>query len=126
MALDAISTPTITEDTNIPFRGKTVWCVNGQDTDIQTAIEIKAAPGAGKSLYLTEIILGSDDADAHPHLQDEDGNVLFGPLLSATGGMHLVGVLKHPIKLVTNKALQIKAAAAGNVFVFVQGATAED
>jgi hypothetical protein len=126
MALDAISTPTIVEDTNIPFRGRTVWCLNGYDTDASTAIEIKAAPGAGKSLYITEIIIGSDDADAHPHLQDEDDNVLFGPLLSTTGGMHLVAVLKHPIKVVSNKALELKAAAAGNVFIFLQGATAED
>lgn len=126
MALDAISTPTLVDDNAVPFRGRIIWCVNGYDTDSSTAKEIKAAPGAGKSLYITEIILGSDDADAHPHLQDEDANVLFGPLLSATGGMHLVGVLKHPIKMVSNKALQIKAAAAGNIFFFVQGATAED
>jgi hypothetical protein len=126
MPLDAISTPTIVDDANIPFRGRTAWCLNGNDTDASTAIEVKAAPGSGKSLYITEIIIGSDDVDAHPHLQDEDGNVLFGPLLSTTGGMHLVAVLKHPIKMVSNKALQLKAAAAGNVFVFVQGATAED
>jgi hypothetical protein len=124
MALDAISTPTIVEA--IPFSGRTLWSVNGYDTDASTAIEIKATPGAGKSLYITEIILGSDDADAHPHLQDEDDNVIFGPLLSSTGGMHLVAVLRHPIKLVSNKALEIKAAAAGNVYVFIQGATAED
>lgn len=124
MALDAVSTPTIVEE--IPFRGRTYWAVNGIDTDASTAIEIKATPGAGKSLYLTEIVLGSDDGDAHPQLQDSDGTVLFGPLLSTTGGMHLVAVLKHPIKLTANKALQIKAAAAGNVFIFVEGATAED
>ena len=125
MALDAISTPKIIDDARIPFKGQNIWCINGYDTDASTAIEIKAAPGAGKALFLTEIIIGSDDADAHPHIQDEDDNVLFGPLLSSTGGMHLVGVLKHPIQLVENKALEIKAAAAGNVFVFIQGATAQ-
>ena len=124
MALDAISTPTTVEE--IPFKGRNFWTINGNEADASTAIEIKAAPGAGKSHYLTEIVLGSDDADAHPHLQDEDGNVLFGPLLSTTGGMHLVAVLKHPLKMVSNKALQIKGAADGNIFVFVQGATAED
>lgn len=123
MALDAVSTPTIVDE--IPHRGRTFWSVNGNDTDASTAIEIKAAPGAGKALYITEIVLGSDDADAHPHLQDEDDTVLFGPLLSTTGGMHLVAVLRHPIKLTSNKALEIKAAAAGNVFVFIEGATAE-
>lgn len=124
MALDSISTPEIVT-LELPHKGLNLWCVNGQDTDASTAIEIKAAPGVGKTLFLTEIIIGSDDADAHPQLQDEDGNVLFGPLLSTTGGMHLVAVLKHPIKMVANKALEIKAAAAGNVFIFVQGATCE-
>jgi hypothetical protein len=126
MALDAISTPTTVNGENIPFRGKTLWSINGQDTDASAAIEIKAAPGAGKSLYITEIVLGSDDGDAHPQLQDSDGTVLFGPLLSTTGGMHLVAVLKHPLKVATNKGIALKAAAAGNVFVFLQGATAED
>jgi hypothetical protein len=124
MALDAISTPTIVDE--IPFKGRVFWSINGYDTDASTAIEIKAAPGAGKSLYLTEIVIGSDDADAHPQLQDEDATVIFGPLLSSTGGMHLVAVLRHPIKLTANKALALKAAAAGNVFVFVEGATADD
>jgi hypothetical protein len=124
MALDAISTPEIVDE--IPFAGRTYWCVNGIDTDASTAIEIKAAPGTGKSLYLTEIVIGSDDADAHPMIQDEDANVLFGPLQSTTGGIHLVAVLRHPVKLVSNKALQIKAEAAGNVFIFIEGATADD
>jgi hypothetical protein len=124
MAEVANSTPTIVDE--IPFRGRTYWSVNYADTDASTAIEIKATPGAGKSLYVTEIVIGSDDADAHPHLQDEDGTVIFGPLQSTTGGIHLVAVLRHPIKLTANKALELKAAAAGNVFIFVEGATAED
>jgi hypothetical protein len=124
MAEVANSTPTIVDE--VPFRGRTLWTVNYADTDASTAIEIKAAPGAGKSLYLTEIVIGSDSATAHPHLQDEDDTVIFGPLLSTVGGQALVAVLKHPIKMTTNKALEIKAAAAGNVSVFVEGVTAED
>lgn len=124
MAEVANATPVIVNE--IPFSGRNFWSVDYADTDASTAIEIKAAPGAGKSLYITEIVIGSDDADAHPHLQDEDDTVLFGPLMSTTGGIHLVAVLKHPMKLTSNKALEIKAAAAGNVFVYVQGATADD
>jgi hypothetical protein len=123
MALDAISTPTIVDE--VPFRGRTFWSVNGYEADATTAIEIKAAPGTGKALYITEIMFGSDDADAHPHLQDEDDNIIFGPLLSSVGGAHLPAVLRHPIKLATNKALELKAAAAGNIFIFIEGATAE-
>jgi len=124
MALDSVSTPTIVDE--IPFKSRTYWSVNGQDTDASTAIDIVAAPGAGKSLYITDIVLGSDDADAHPQLQDGDATVLFGPLLSAVEGLHLTVSLRKPIKVATNKSIAAKAAAAGNVFIFISGATADD
>ena len=123
MALDAISTPTLVEE--IPFNGRVRFAINGNDSDAGTAIEIKAAPGAGLALYITSVILGSDDADAHPHLQDEDDNVLFGPLFSTIEGPILHKKFSKPIKLASNKALELKAAAAGNVFVWVEGAIAE-
>jgi hypothetical protein len=122
MALDAIATPTLVEE--IPFNGKTLFCITGYDTDASTAIEIKAAPGAGKAIYITSVIIGSDDADAHPHLQDEDDNVLIGPLMSAVEGPVLEHTFSFPLKLVSNKALEIKAAAGGNVFIHVEGAIA--
>ena len=124
MPLDAISTPTIVEE--IPFSQKTIWAINGYEGDAQTAIEIKAAPGAGLSLYITAIVITSNDADAYPWLQDEDDNILFGrifPVLTS-GGFSLVKEFSKPIKLVTNKALEIKSAAAGNVSIWVEGATA--
>ena len=108
----------------IPFSGKVLWCITGYDTDASTAIEIKAAPGVGKALYITSIILGSDDADAHPHLQDEDDNVLIGPLMSTVEGPILSHTFSKPLKLVNNKALELKAAAAGNVSVHIEGAIA--
>jgi len=123
MALDAIATPTLVDE--IPAFQRTWWCITGYDTDASTAIEIKAAPGTGKAIYLTSIILGSDDADAHPHLQDEDDNVLIGPLMSTVEGPMLQHTFSKPLKLVSNKALELKAAAAGNVFVHVEGAIAE-
>ena len=122
MALDAIATPTLVEE--IPFSGKVLWCITGYDADASTAIEIKAAPGVGKALYITSIILGSDDADAHPHLQDEDDNVLIGPLMSTVEGPILSHTFSKPLKLVNNKALELKAAAAGNVSVHIEGAIA--
>lgn len=120
MALDAIATPTLVEE--IPHMGKTLFCITGYDTDASTAIEIKAAPGVGKAIYITHIILQSDDADAHPHLQDEDDNVLIGPLMSTVEGFGFDHEFKKPLKMVDNKALELKAAAAGNVFVHVEGA----
>jgi hypothetical protein len=119
MALDHISTPTLVED--IPPMGKILFCINGDEADASTAIEIKATPGAGKAIYITYAILQSDDADAHPHLQDEDGNILFGPLMSTVEGASITKEYTKIKKLVNNKALQLKAAAAGNVFVYVEG-----
>ncbi|MBN2591638.1 MAG: hypothetical protein JXA96_17360 [Sedimentisphaerales bacterium] len=125
MALDAVSTPTIVE--SVPFRGQTTAGVNGYDTDASTAIDFISAPGSGKSLYLQKIILQSDDADAHPQIQDGDGTVLFGPLMSAVEGPSLTLDLgEGAIKVTSNKAVALKAAAAGNVFVFVKYKTAED
>lgn len=122
MALDSIGTPTVVEE--IPHSGRTFWVVTGIDSDVSTAIEIKAAPGAGKSLYLTSVTIVSDDADAHPHLQDEDGNILYGPIPTTNNGFSTSQIFVNPIKLVTNKALEIKAVAAGNVSIFVEGAIA--
>lgn len=123
MALDAISTPALVE--GIPVDA-VKGAINGYDTDASTAIEILAAPGAGKAIYLLDVILSSDDADAHPHLQDEDANVLFGPLFSTVEGGNLPKEFENPIKMVTNKALELKAAAAGNVFVWVRYAIGRD
>lgn len=125
MALDAISTPTIVDE--IPFKGKAPWAINGNEADASTAIEIKAAPGAGKSLYITAVLITCDDDDADPVLQDEDDNLLFGPFYAKAAGPIVVSKeFKRPIKLVSNKALELKAAAAGSISVWVEGATAED
>lgn len=122
MAADAIATPTIVEE--VPSFGKSLWCITGYDTDFSTAIEVKAAPGVGKALYITSVLITCDDADAHPHVQDEDDNVLIGPLFSTVEGAILDHKFDKPLKLVDNKALEIKAAAAGNVSFHIEGATA--
>ena len=101
--------------------------VNGYSTDVSTAAEVKAAPGAGKSLYITAVVITCNDADSFPWLQDGDAVVVFGRFFTtATDSLGLVKEFKKPIKLTANKALQLKAAAAGNVSIWVEGATAED
>jgi len=123
MALDAISTPTIVDE--IPFRERTLWAINGNEADASTAIEIKAAPGAGKALYITSVLITCDDDDADPVLQDEDDNLLFGPFYAKVAGPIVVAKeFSKPIRLVANKALELKAAAAGTISVWVEGATA--
>ncbi len=122
MALDASATPTRTEGA---FSGKSYWAITGVDADASTAIDIVAAPGAGKSLYITGVIITSDDDDAHPQLQDGDATLLFGPFCSnANGILQITWKFCQPIKVTANKSLAVKAAAAGNVSVYVEGYTA--
>jgi hypothetical protein len=122
MALTAISTPTIVDE--VPHMGKVLWTVNGYDTDASTAIEIKAAPGVGKALYMIGVIITSDGANTHPQLQDEDGNILLGRFFTTAEGNVISKNFKYPIKLVSNKALQLKSAASGTVSIYIEGATA--
>jgi hypothetical protein len=122
MALTASGTPTIISQT-----GRNAWAVTGYDTNASTAIAIKAAPGAGYSLYITGAILTSDDDDANPQLEDSDATLLFGPFMSnANGVLQVQWKFESPLKVTTNKGISLKAAAAGNVSVYVEGFTAQD
>ncbi|KKN75805.1 hypothetical protein LCGC14_0376810 [marine sediment metagenome] len=126
MALTASSTPTMVPQ--IPSLGRVDWVVNGYSTDASSADEVKAAPGVGKALFIKEVIITCNDVDSYPWLQDEDDNVLFGrffTLLTSGSGFVLAWKFTRPIQLVTNKALEIKAAAGGNVSIWIEGATAE-
>jgi hypothetical protein len=122
MALDTVATPTIVADN--PFNEKVYWAVTGLDADASTAIDIVAAPGVGKSLYITGVLITSIDADAFPRLQDGDATLLFGPFYSATTCPVIPWKFEHPLKVTANKSIALKAAAAGNVSVYVEGFTA--
>ena len=128
MALDAIATPTIL--TGSRAKGGEPFVITVHDTDASTEIEIKAAPGAGFSILIDAVILTTNDADANPQLQDEDDNVIFGRffgLLGAAGGATVLAWrFTNPLKLASNKALELKAAAAGNVSVYVEGRIKEN
>ena len=126
MAWATSSTPNIVSTGS--FVGKTLWSFMGSHADASTAVEMVAAPGAGKSLYITHIMLvAGNDADAFPQVQDGDATVLFGPFPNASGAATPMTYQKefvNPIKVTTNKALQLKTAAAGLAYVYVEGFTA--
>lgn len=124
MAMDVLTTPTITK---IPKGGQD-FCVNGWDVDSSTAEVLKAAPGAGYSIYITSIILQSNDADANPQIQDtsDTPNILFGPLLSSTAGVTLTLPDGYAIKVASNKGVNLKSAAAGQVSVHLVGKIVKD
>ena len=124
MPFDTSATPTRTE--NGSFMGKTYWTFTGTDSDASTAIDIVAAPGAGKALYITGVIIQTAlDADAFPQLQDGAATLLFGPWLSGTVGANIISwKFENPIRVTSNKSIAVKCAAAGSVYVYVEGFTA--
>ncbi len=123
MALDAISTPTLVDRLPLDAVFKTV---NSNEADASTAIEFIAAPGTGKAIYFLEVLITCDDDDADPVIQDEDDNLLFGPFYAKAAGPIVVHKeWKEPriLKVVTNKAVELKAAAAGDISLYLEYAT---
>lgn len=123
MALDAISTPELVHALPVDAVHK---AINGNEADASTAIAIVAAPGVGKAIYLLEALITCDDDDADPVLQDEDDNLLFGPFYAKAAGpivVHKKWEQPRILKLVTNKALELKAAAGGSISIYLEYAT---
>lgn len=100
------------------------WAFTGGDSDASTLGTIIAGQ-TGKSHYITHATLTVANAAGISRLQDEDDTLLFGPVYGADNG---VAVLSHdfkrPIKMVANKDLELKAAAAGGASFIVEGFTA--
>jgi len=120
--LDTNSSPTLVERGHIPTSAK-FFCTNGTEADASTAVEAVAAPGEGKNLYITSVMITSDDADANPQLQSNNATpaVLFGPIHTTVEGSPVVYKFEHPIKVATNEAIDLKCAAAGHVSIFIEG-----
>ena len=120
MTITATSAPQLV--TSLPL-DSVMSAVNANEDDASTAVEVIAAPGTGKAIYLLEAILTCADDDAFPVLQDEDDNLLFGPFYAKAAGplfVHKRWGQPRILKLVTNKALEIKAAAAGDVSMYIE------
>jgi hypothetical protein len=106
-------------------RGGTPFVVTGFSADTSTANELKAAPGAGFSILIDHVIITTNVTTVDPWLQDEDDKVIFGRFfgtIGAAGGPLVIN--KHfpnPLKLISNKALELKASASGDVSVYVEG-----
>lgn len=80
----------------------------------QTDTEVVATPGAGLSLYITDIILSTDTAGSIKLVEDTASAVDVVELMyfAANGGAMLP--LRTPIKLTANKNLGITSTISGN------------
>lgn len=101
------------------------WTVIENHTSAQTNNQLKAAPGANLSFYITDIIISTDVATNVKLLEDEGGTpvTVAGPYyFAANGGIAMPFVT--PKKLTANKSLGFTGGAAGNFTVEVHGYTA--
>jgi len=128
MALTASATPAILAGGRA--RGGTPFVVTGHSTDASSADLVKAAPGAGFSILIDHVILTTNVTTVDPWLQDEDDNVIFGRFfgtIGAAGGPLVIDKkFPNPLKLVSNKALELASSAAGDVSVYVEGRIQKD
>lgn len=121
----AVTSTTIIGPGQWPIAGIVWWAVNDDNTDADAATLVKAAPGAGKALYITSITMSGRTVDVAITLQDEDGTVLIGPLqMQADGGSLFTKEFPNPIKLIDNKALYVFATNTVDFTLFVEGFTA--
>ena len=99
-----------------------IWHVNQRHTAAQTDATVKAAPGAGLSLYITDIYLS---ADGPTTITLEEGTTtrIFEYEAGGTGD----GVshsMRVPIKLAANTLLSITTVVVANINVLICGFTA--
>lgn len=101
------------------------WSAVENNSTAQTNNAIKAAPGAGLSLYITDIIISTDAAMNAKLVEDTGGTPVTkaGPFYFAANGgagLHFV----TPIKCTADKDLGYTTSAAGNCTIEVHGFTA--
>ena len=102
------------------------WKGNENHASAQTNNQLVAAPGAGLSLYVTDIIISVGSTAGSVKLVEDTAGTpadVAGPYyFAANGGCHLA--LEQEIKLTANKDLGFTSATVGNHTVTVLGYTA--
>lgn len=99
-----------------------LWKANDNQSTAQTNTSLEAAPGAGLSLYVTDIHMSTDTAMNIKLVEDTAGTPadVAGPFyFAANGGM--TSNLRTPIKLTANKNLGYTSSAAGNHTLTISG-----
>lgn len=106
----AITTPTLAGPGALPINVGPRLSFNNDEDDATPAVELVATPGAGKAIYITSLTFSDRTTDVAVTIQDEDANVLFGPIqLQADGNGLFTKDFTYPLKVADNKALEVLA-----------------
>ena len=93
-------------------------------TTAQTETQLKAKPGAGLSLYLTDVVLSVGETANTLRLKDGNAggtNVDIVPPMGFAANGGAVLNLRTPLKLVANSSLAITSTGGGNHSVLISG-----
>lgn len=102
------------------------WKVNENHVTAQTNNQLKAAPGANLSFYITDIIISNGATAGTVKLVEDEGGTpadIFGPYYFAVNG----GICKRfatPIRMTANKSLGFTSTSVTTHTVTVVGYTA--
>jgi hypothetical protein len=106
--------------------GPQVWSYHVNGSSALTDTSVHAAPGAGLSLYITDIIVSSGAATAMNMFLEEGATTVFGPIyLEAVAGRGFCHRFATPKKITANTALTITTSAAIAHSVDITGFTAQ-
>ena len=108
-----------------PAVGKFGFFLNATSADVSGCEELRAAPGAGLSIYVDHLTINSGAATTITIGEGETGGAvttaLIGPVsFAANQSMHW-DFLKGGMVLTPATALTIDASGAGNICIFASG-----
>lgn len=106
--------------------GPQVWSFHSDGSSALTDSTVHAAPGAGLSLYVTDIVVSTGAATALNVFFEEGASKVLGPYyLEAVAGRGLALHFQTPKKITANTALTVTTSAAIAQCVDVTGFTAQ-
>lgn len=89
------------------------WSYHEDSSSALTDAVVKAAPGAGLSIYVTDIIVSTGAAAAFNIFFEEGSTKVLGPYyLEAIAGRGFAFQFKTPKKITANTALTVTTSAA--------------
>jgi len=121
----AVDTPTVIgKKINVDNVNVIPFACNVRSDDISGCETIKDAPGAGKKIVITQVIISSGAAIT---ITIGEGNAgagvtaaIWGPVTFAANQC-IHWVFKHPIALTVDTILSCDASGAGDVNIFIEG-----
>ena len=119
MALDASNTAQLSNLSQDLPPGATRHFFNGNDNDSDTAKLFVAAPGVGRKLILTHLILGTAAAQG-VSLLDGATTILVGPVQLEAAGVGYRKDYKWGLDLSENTAMYVESDTAALFHIYVE------